>query len=167
MKRVLFVDDEPEQVKYHVMALKDRGYEVQLIDSPNTALQFCLRNYGDGDPTVLAYNLLILDMMMPPPSGVQPARVDAGLATGAYILGEHHRHHPGIPTMLFSNLNEDECVEATCRVCQDVLPPKPHGATHGDLVAFLKQHLNVTICEKRRTPPFLLPVKVQQLIGPP
>jgi CheY-like chemotaxis protein len=167
MKRVLFVDDEPEHVTYHVRALKEHGYDVQLIDMADTALRYCLYNHGDADAHLFVHHLLILDMMMPPPKDVQSARVEGGLATGAYILGEHWRHHSDIPTMLFSNLTENECVEATCRVCQSQLPPVPSGAAHSDLIAFLKQHLNVTICEKRRTPPFLLPGKVRGLIGPP
>lgn len=164
-KRVLFVDDEPEQVEFHVRALKDAGYEVELISSSTTALELCLRAYAGGDSHVFRHDLLILDMMMPPPEAVQLARVDGGLATGAYILAEHHKHHAGVPTVILSNLSECECVDAIRRVCKGVLPAVPEDAANADLPAFLRRHLNVTICEKRRTPPFLLPSTLRGLHG--
>ncbi|MBN2445201.1 MAG: response regulator [Phycisphaerae bacterium] len=168
-RRILFVDDEPEHVQYHIKALRESGYDVKLVKSSDAALDLCLNAYAPStqDDSLEAYDLIILDMMMPPPKAVQPARVSAGLATGAYILGEHRKHHADVPAMIFSNLSEQECVESICRICAAQLPGIPPGTTHSDLLQFLRTRLGVTICEKRRTPPFMLPTRVGMMMTDP
>lgn len=163
-KRILFVDDEPEQVKYYVIALESAGCEVRLIPSSTLAAEFCLKNFGAPATDPFVPDLLILDMMMPVPEKVHAPKVDGGLATGAYLLAEHRRHNGHVPGMILSNLNERESVEVLCRICKDLLPALPNGTATTELLGLLRRHLRVVVHEKRRTPPFLLPGLVSRIV---
>ena len=64
-ERILIVEDEPaisEAVEY---ALRAEGFEVEAVDDGNTAL---------GQARARAYNLLVLDLMLPGLSGVEVCR---------------------------------------------------------------------------------------------
>jgi CheY-like chemotaxis protein len=163
--RVLLIDDEPELLQFHVRALTAAGYEVEVVPAITQAWDYCLMNYGDSPAGRQAPDVLILDMMMPVPDHVMPVAVDDGLATGAYILAQHRRRNGHVPAIVLSNLNERETTEALCRVCRDVLPNPPRDNTVAVIRTFLLECLNVTVHEKRRTPPFLLPSLVARRLG--
>jgi CheY-like chemotaxis protein len=57
VKRILFVDDEPEFVRPQVAALEDAGYAVTLKTDPDEAVAL-LQEQG--------FDLIILDLIMPP-----------------------------------------------------------------------------------------------------
>jgi DNA-binding response OmpR family regulator len=54
-KRILLVDDEPDNVRIFTIALRDAGFEVDAFVDPGLALSTFKPNY---------YDLLILDMRM-------------------------------------------------------------------------------------------------------
>jgi DNA-binding response OmpR family regulator len=54
-KRILLVDDEPDNVRIFTIALRDAGFEVAAFVDPGLALSTFKPNY---------YDLLILDMRM-------------------------------------------------------------------------------------------------------
>ncbi len=64
-KRILIVDDEPDIVKLISMRLKANGYDIATADSGEEAL----KKVPEFQP-----DLVILDVMMPPPNGFQVCR---------------------------------------------------------------------------------------------
>jgi len=78
-KIILFVDDEPYYARHYVEALEKASYEVILMESAETGLQY-LREHAS------ELSLLILDYMMPTPEGVSETDTLDGLATGRWFL---------------------------------------------------------------------------------
>lgn len=65
VKRILAVDDEPGILKALTIRLKDKGYEVSTGANGEEALKLARESNPD---------LIILDVMMPPPNGYQVCR---------------------------------------------------------------------------------------------
>ena len=61
-RRILLVDDDPDNVRIFTIALRDAGFEVDAFEDPRLALSAFKPNY---------YGLLILDIRMPDMSGDQ------------------------------------------------------------------------------------------------
>ena len=57
MKKILFLDDEPEFVRPQVTALEESGYEVILVSDVNEAMTALLND---------RFDLILLDVIMPP-----------------------------------------------------------------------------------------------------
>ncbi len=166
-KKAWFVDDGMETVRFHIEELKTLGYEVtEITSSAELAEKLCLQNWGGDVDKVDPPNLVFLDMMMPPPPELPLAKVDAGLATGAYLLAECRKLSPDVPVIILSNLTVQETMDAVWVHCRSWLPERPPDATPSDLAGIMKERLNLTVYEKRRTPPFMVPVLVERALRP-
>ena len=64
-QRILIVEDEPAIAEAVEYALKAEGFEVEAVDNGNTALEQARDR---------AYDLLVLDLMLPGLSGVEVCR---------------------------------------------------------------------------------------------
>ena len=80
--RIVIIDDEIDTLELHIKALGDHKYEVDTYDVVQEALEYVEREDVDID-------LLILDMMMPVPTGLSAAELDFGARTGGYLLGRY------------------------------------------------------------------------------
>jgi DNA-binding response OmpR family regulator len=65
-KKILIVDDEPQILALLMSRLKTSGYEISLAQSGAEALK---------QAKTVRPDLLILDVMMPPPNGFQVCRM--------------------------------------------------------------------------------------------
>jgi len=97
-KRVLFVDDEPLQVRYYLDPLRAAGWEVFFYDDVDTAL--------DQLSAGLKVDAIITDVMMPPPQRSKAIGDDTGL----YLL--RHLVKTGvlkgqIPVVILTNRSVD------------------------------------------------------------
>ena len=62
MVRILWVDDEIELLKPHIMILRSKGYEVETCNNGYDAIDMA---------TETAYDVIILDEMMPGMTGLE------------------------------------------------------------------------------------------------
>lgn len=84
-KRILWVDDEIDLLKPHLLFLKQRGYEVEAILNGDDALALLRRN---------AYDLVLLDEQMPGRSGLE-------------VLRELRRENPHARVVMVTKSEED------------------------------------------------------------
>lgn len=56
-QKILMIDDEPEFIRPHIEALQEEDYEVEVRRSIDDAIHLLRREH---------FNLIILDMLMPP-----------------------------------------------------------------------------------------------------
>ncbi|MDI6402003.1 response regulator [Balneolaceae bacterium ANBcel3] len=86
---ILWVDDEIDQLKPHMIFLENKGYQVTPVTNGEDALTLVKRN---------AYDIIFLDEQMP---GMD------GLTT----LGELKTIQPGIPVVMITKSEEEEIME--------------------------------------------------------
>jgi CheY-like chemotaxis protein len=89
MKRILWVDDEIEMLKSHIMFIKDKGYEIESVTNGEDAIELVRSNH---------YDLIFLDEMM------------AGL-TGLQTLSEIKEINPDIPVVMITKSEEENLME--------------------------------------------------------
>ena len=104
-KRILLIDDdiganEKESVPgamaymwYYAEALRDRGYELTPVNSIDRALE------------VLAtqkFDLILLDVMMPPGNALAEADTAKGMRTGVVFADRLAQSHPEIPVVVLT-----------------------------------------------------------------
>jgi CheY-like chemotaxis protein len=128
-KRILLVDDELDleilrkleagtfdsdaddlgYMSYYYLALRARGYDVDAADGPDQALA---RLDAVGRDPTLAYDLIILDLMMPPGTRIAYSETAGGVTSGI-VLAKHIKslsQKPGIvmvsgsPLVMLSNV---------------------------------------------------------------
>jgi len=83
--RVLWVDDEMEHLEAHVLYLRGKGIEVDLVSNANEALD-CLHE--------TPYDLLLLDEQMPGKRGLD-------------LLTELKLHYPNLPVVMVTKSEEE------------------------------------------------------------
>lgn len=86
--KLLWVDDEIELLKAHILYLEKKGYGVETVTNGYDALDRCAEE---------TFDLILLDENMPGLSGLETLGVERCLAFGATvdnvpILRGHHRH---------------------------------------------------------------------------
>ncbi len=86
---ILWVDDEIEMLKPHIMFLANKGYEIDTVN-----------NGGDALETIKSknYDLVFLDEMMP------------GM-TGLEVLQEIKKSHPMLPVIMITKSEEESIME--------------------------------------------------------
>ena len=92
---LLWIDDEIELLKAHILFLEKKGYEVQTVSNGPDAIELCRQQ---------TFDLILLDEMMPGLSGletllrikdIQPSTCIYGRSCRRYLLRNHgHRRLP-------------------------------------------------------------------------
>ena len=65
-KKILWADDEIEQLGPHILFLEEKGYEVISVNSGEDAIEYCSKNYVD---------LILIDEMMTGLDGISSIRI--------------------------------------------------------------------------------------------
>lgn len=89
MKKILWVDDEIEMLKSHIMFIQEKGYEIDTVTNGEDAIELVKTN---------DYSLIFLDEMM------------AGL-TGLQTLSEIKEINPNIPVVMITKSEEENLME--------------------------------------------------------
>lgn len=165
---ILFVDDELENMADHVRQLENAGCAVTQRRTTDEALQEFMSNRG------LAYSLVILDMMIPPPDGEEYlSLVEAwdGLRSGGHLLHilRERSQSPAPPVLLLSNLADDEVlIEAWDRYviwCDKHGHALPSARNTDAMAQILQAQFGTWVHGKRRTPPWHLPRLVSEILA--
>jgi CheY-like chemotaxis protein len=138
MKTILFIDDERFWAQNYVQHL-EKKFTVVLRDRAIEALEH-LKKHGHD------LSLVILDIMMPSPEGVEPKRTEDGLSTGLYLLDQIHE---------LVTSNQLPVVILTNRAPKFVEEEVKFRAFPEGLVA---------VHAKNQTPAFYLPGRVEAMI---
>ncbi len=88
-KRILWVDDEIEQLRPHIILLTEKGYQVETATNGEDAVDMAGRG---------GYNLILLDQVMP------------GL-DGLYTLEKLREVAPNVPVVMVTKSEEEELME--------------------------------------------------------
>jgi CheY-like chemotaxis protein len=101
MDRILFLDDDVFQTKYHVDELRT-AFRVERRSDVDRAIQdFVAIKEAEGP-----WSGAVLDIMMPP--GKLVAGSPDGMRTGWYVFKELRKLQPGLPVIVITNLGEEE-----------------------------------------------------------
>lgn len=105
-RRVMLVDDEccPGQKEpngiymwYYAQALRDADFEVTEVISPDDAL---LEMAAEG----ASFDLIVLDIMMPPGEAYKEVNTLEGLRTGVFLGRTLQESYPDLPVVVLTNL---------------------------------------------------------------
>jgi len=88
-KRIMWVDDEIELLRPHIMFLEEKGYEVTPVSSGEQAVELAARNRFDA---------VLLDEMMPGMGGLE-------------TLEKIKEADPGIPVIMITKSEEEELMD--------------------------------------------------------
>ncbi len=164
---VLFVDDELDILTDHVRKLEDAGLVVTQRRTTDEAVADFVTNRGRN------YDLVILDMMIPAPEG-EPyhSLYDAwdSMRSGGQLLEilRQESREPRPPVLLLSNLRDDEMLtEAWDRYemwCASLDRPVASASNDQMMAQVLRSQFGTWVREKRRTPPWHLPVVVKEIL---
>lgn len=112
--RILFIDDElcPGQQQpsgnymwYYTVALKDADYDVVEVLGPDDALA----ELANKDQH---FDLVILDIMMPPGNAYKDDDTRNGLRTGVLLARRIENDWPKLPILVLTNVLEPEALDA-------------------------------------------------------
>jgi len=108
--RILIVDDDltPDQDKpngnymwYYTRALRDSGYKVVEVVGPDSAKEV-LSSEGE------SFDLVILDIMMPPGKAYEKADTLNGLRTGILLAKTIQSEYPNLPVLVLTNVQNPD-----------------------------------------------------------
>lgn len=141
-KAVLVVDDQLANIRECIEQLRYLGAEVDEYSDPSEVIKLA-QAFDAGRKTLGAYDVVILDMGMPIPQP-PPAGLFDFHRTGAYLLGVIRGHDQGrIPIILFSQLSEEDVIEAAWDVFVKTVTGKQYiGAPDGNRRELLSRHFN-------------------------
>jgi CheY-like chemotaxis protein len=114
---ILFIDDElcpnskgpsGNYMWYYVEALRDASYTVVEVPGPDDALT----NLKAKDQH---YDLIILDIMMPPGAAYRTRDTSNGLRTGILVVQTLHEQWPDIPVLVLTNVLNQEALNSLNR----------------------------------------------------
>jgi CheY-like chemotaxis protein len=112
MKRILLIDDEavpglsePEGIYmwYYSEALRRAGYELEEVNATDEAIRRL------SDPTS-KFDLIILDIMMPPGTAFGPEETESGLRTGVLLADKLKDLRPKTPVLVLTNVADPDAV---------------------------------------------------------
>ncbi|MFN0137373.1 MAG: response regulator [Phycisphaerae bacterium] len=167
---ILLVDDELENMSDHVRQLQNNGYVVTSFRTTDQAVDEFMSDRSR------IYDLVILDMMIPPPDGERYNSVFEawdGLRSGGHLLHILREKHDDArpPVLLLSNLADEEVlIEAWDRfvIWADKRKSKlalPSARNVDAMASALQTQFGTWVHGKRRTPPWHLPKLAQQILG--
>jgi CheY-like chemotaxis protein len=111
-KRLLLIDDDiisNQEVPptgymwYYARALRDRGFELTEVNSTDNALDQLARN---------TFDLILLDVMMPPGKCLTDADTAWGVRTGVVLADRLAQAHPQIPVIILTNVANPATLQA-------------------------------------------------------
>lgn len=137
---ILFIDDEPYYARHYVEALQKSGYSVAVYDNAEGGLAHLRAN-----ATML--QLVVLDYMMPTPTGVADSDTLDGLATGRWVVRQAREllESLDLRVLILTNRNVDVVQQEIAEFAQ-----------------LLVRGL-ITVLHKTETRPSILPMIVGQL----
>src|SRR5271169_439864 len=100
--RILFIDDLIEEIRAFSKALEREGHTVEKVTEPDEALKK-LRT--------TSYDVLVLDIMMPPGSYIQHPDNKEGMITGILLLQDIRKEFPNIPAVVLTNVGRSEVLQ--------------------------------------------------------
>lgn len=165
---ILFVDDELDMLAEHVRFLEAAGYAVTRLRTTDEAVSEFLDNRGRN------YDAVILDMMIPAPEReAHHSLYDAwdSMRSGGHLLEilRSEAAEPRPPVLLLSNLRNDEMLnEAWERYevwCNHRRRPVASASNADMMEQVLRAEFQTWVREKRRTPPWHLPVVMKEVLS--
>lgn len=125
--RVLLIDDEIDQaagevegegnlpgyMAYYIAALEENGFEVVPATGPDEGL-------AELD-TGAFFDLVVLDVMMPPGRSFTPDETALGLRTGLVLAERIHKEHNDLPVVILSNAVPSQTAGPFERAYEDLL----------------------------------------------
>lgn len=105
---VVFIDDEPNRIRFYIRAVQSRGYQILVLQDTDDAWEF----FQQPRPEVRA---VVLDIMMPPGKHLADAAHVGGTRTGVFLyrrileqmaIQAIHRH--SIPIAALTQVNDPE-----------------------------------------------------------
>ena len=102
MLRVLLLEDEEILAKGLPTLLKDEGIDITGTESINEALEL----YSKGN-----FDVVLLDIMMPPADNMDAEKLDYGRITGVEVARRMKIVDPNIPIVAFTVLSDPEIRE--------------------------------------------------------
>lgn len=144
-RRILFVDDEiypvgtessGDYMAYYLQSLKLAGFEVDAVDGPDKAL--CMLG------TAAQYDLVLLDIMMPPETSLSQDDSRFGMRTGLLLVDRIADVRPTLPIVVLTNSNDrDVLAELRTKYTVKRILPKVEN-TPGDVVRVVETLFGVT-----------------------
>jgi CheY-like chemotaxis protein len=132
--KILVIDDETKRSDSTIDELIDSGYALEIVDNVDEAMQRFEQEHQE-------LSLVILDIMMPPGSGVGADDPLKGLRTGVKVHERLRKVDSGIPIVVFTNVSNLDVAQA-----------------------FEKQ-ANTTFLRKENFMPFEFAAEVARLLG--
>jgi CheY-like chemotaxis protein len=99
--RVLLMDDEPYDLKYHLRWLRDEGIEVFEAKSVCEAIDKVQAE---------EFDLVIADVMIPMTAAYAPPGGNAGLDTGVFAVRDLRAIKKSLKIVVFTNVTDQEIV---------------------------------------------------------
>lgn len=119
MLKVLIIDDEIRRMRATFELLQADGFQVEQIDSPSRAWQRLKANPN-------AWDVILLDIMMPTDGEFDTEETDLGLRTGIILLEKIQTlSHFSTPIIVLT-ANEEFKDEVSPKVDKFLLKPTPY-----------------------------------------
>ena len=99
MYRVLMLEDEEDLVRYLPMHFKEKGLETVATTSITEALESFTKE---------AFDIVLLDIMMPPTEDMDAKQLDYGRETGVEVARRMKSIKPDVPIVALTVVNDQE-----------------------------------------------------------
>ncbi len=128
-KRILFIEDEEFFLEGLQIALK--GYEVTPANSASRGMELAQNQ---------EFDLVLLDIMMPPPEDIDPEYVGYGRSTGVELCRRIRALKPELPIVVITVVRDPGILDKIEEVGAARIINKPVSSTQ--VVAILEEVLN-------------------------
>lgn len=159
LRKALIIDDEPDTLRYHVEIMHKKGITTSLISSADEALVVFERFKQSAS---IEFDIVVIDMLMPPPDSVRSIDVRDGLTTGGFLLRRLREWNRKVPVVIVSHMSRTKLIPA---VLESLAPLEEAGQRPLDLEEHLRQNWNVRVFEKSSNPPFVFSERLCEIIG--
>jgi DNA-binding response OmpR family regulator len=105
MPSVVLIDDDHGPVDYYVQALRSSDFEVEHLDTVDSALKHVENASEPAD-------LYILDVMVPPGDSLDLRESSYGLTSGLVVYERLRERFPGVPVIILTNISTPEILDA-------------------------------------------------------
>ena len=118
MKNILFIDDDYKRASSHIEFLKFGGYGVKAISAAHEALKEFENNKDK-------YDIIILDIMLPPSDSMTREETEFGRHTGLILLKKIREISKRIPIIILTVSNDIKIQEKAIELGADEYLLKP------------------------------------------